>query len=136
MSERLTMSDYKTVHDDGSVTTQRFMIDGEKVRERAWDLYKRLKLYEDACFDDPNEDTSREVISLARLRELADAEKDGRVVILGKAYKEPNGMFTVLYRRHDGVMMGRTDFTAEEAEQNAKAEAARALAEPKGEATT
>ena len=79
--------------------------------------------YEDAMFD---RGKIVEHIPIARLRELADAEKDGRVVILGKAYKEPNGMFTVLYRRHDGVMMGRTDFTAEEAEQNAKAEAARA----------
>jgi hypothetical protein len=60
-------------------------------------------------------------ISLDRLRELARAEHRGLVVIIGKAFKEPNGMYTTLFYKN-GLLMARTDATAEESEANALAE--------------
>ena len=71
-------------------------------------------------------------VSIDRIIELASAEREGRVIILGKAFKEPNGMFTTLVYNKSGLLMGRTDETAEESERNAAALAR----EPKGEATT
>lgn len=96
MSDRLTIPDYKAVHEDGSVTTLRTFIDGEAVREHAWELYKRLKQYEDACFADPDENTSNEVITPTRLRELAEDEAKGR----STGFPDRNG---TSIREHDIV---------------------------------
>jgi len=99
--ERLTIPNYRTTNADGSVTTRRAMIDGEAVREHAWELYDRLKKYENTCFDDPDENTSREVISLDRLRELAEADRDGRVVVLPI---KQDALFYALESDFDGKM--------------------------------
>ena len=143
VSERLTMPDYREINDDGSVTTRRTMIDGEKVREHAWELYKRLKQYEDACFDDPNEEKSIEAISLARLRELAEAEREGRIEVKTNDNKHDvrvcsNCQSIVHYDPYFKRYLCRTCGQESYLPQAAKEmmEAARALDEPKGEATT
>ena len=85
--ERLTIPDVRV----DEHTTRRTMIDVEAVREHAMDFYWRLKAYEDT------ELTPEDVSTLAKdwsdlctvlgecggidaLRELAEADKDGRVV--------------------------------------------------------
>ena len=88
--ERLTIPDVRV----DEHTTRRTMIDVEAVREHAMDFYWRLKAYEDT------ELTTQEVLSMkfewcammdalnsigggyTRLRELAEADKGGRVVAL------------------------------------------------------
>jgi len=62
-----------------------------------------------------------EEIDIDALRDLATAYREGRVVIIGKAFQEPNGMYTTLFYKN-GVLMARTDATAEESEANALAE--------------
>ena len=92
--ERLTVSDKQI----GEHTTQRTMIDGAAVRERAMEIYWRLKAYEDTGLEpeevlpkDKAEEITLKLMRLAdlesfcsytRLRELAEADKDGRVVAL------------------------------------------------------
>lgn len=87
--DRLTIPDVKV----DAHTTRRTMIDAEAVKERAMEMYWKLKKYEDTGL------TPAEVHSMSaewcammsvfngigsydRLRELADAEKEGRVVVL------------------------------------------------------
>ena len=88
--ERLTISDVRVdVH-----TTRRSIIDVAAVREHAMKFYWRLKAYEDTGLT-PEEIksafTTDALIKLAaqalettpeRLRELAEADKEGRVVVL------------------------------------------------------
>lgn len=87
--KRLTIPDVRV--DDH--TTCRTMINAEAVREHAMDFYWRLKAYEDTGL------TPQEVLSMkfewcammdalnsigggyTRLRELAEADRDGRVVV-------------------------------------------------------
>ena len=88
--ERLTIPDVRV----DEHTTQRAFIDAEAVRERAMEFYWRLKAYEDTGLtpeDIKSALTATAVINLAaqalgmkpdRLRELAEADKDGRVVVL------------------------------------------------------
>ena len=89
MMKRLTIPDVRV--DDH--TTCRTMINAEAVREHAMDFYWRLKAYEDTGL------TPQEVLSMkfewcammdalnsigggyTRLRELAEADRDGRVVV-------------------------------------------------------
>lgn len=67
--ERLTIPDVRV----DEHTTRRSVIDVAAVREHAMEIYHRLKVYEDFA----------ELCGGAdRLRELAEADKDGRVVIL------------------------------------------------------
>lgn len=87
--DRLTIPDVKL----DAHTTRRTMIDAEAVKERAMEIYWKLKKYEDTGL------TPAEVLSMSaewcammsvltsigsydRLRELAEADKEGRVVVL------------------------------------------------------
>lgn len=87
--DRLTIPDVKV----DAHTTRRIMIDAEAVKERAMEIYWKLKKYEDTGL------TPAEVLSMSaewcammsvltsigsydRLRELAEADKEGRVVVL------------------------------------------------------
>lgn len=88
--ERLTIPDVRV----DEHTTRRTMIDARAVKKHAMDFYWRLKAYEDT------ELTPQEVLSMkfewcammdalnsigggyTRLRELAEADKDGRLVVL------------------------------------------------------
>lgn len=87
--DRLTIPDVKV----DAHTTRRTMIDAEAVKERAMEIYWKLKKYEDTGL------TPAEVLSMSaewcammsvlnsigsydRLRELAEADRDGRVVVL------------------------------------------------------
>lgn len=87
--ERLTIPDVRV----DEHTTRRTMIDGEAVREHAMDFYWRLKAYEDTGLTPEvfqsyvvflqdligNQKASE---ALDRFRWLAEADKDGRVVVL------------------------------------------------------
>lgn len=67
--ERLTIPDVRV----DAHTTRRSIIDVLAVREHAMEIYHRLKAYEDIA----------ELCSgFDRLRELAEADKDGRCVVL------------------------------------------------------
>ena len=67
--ERLTIPDVRV----DEHTTRRSVIDVLAVREHAMEIYHRLKAYEDIA----------ELCGgLDRLRELAEADKDGRCVVL------------------------------------------------------
>ena len=71
--ERLTIPD--VILDRGVI--QRSIIDAEKVKECAMELYWRLKAVEDAIADEESEE-----YELDRLRELVEADRDGRCVVL------------------------------------------------------
>lgn len=67
--ERLTIPDVRV----DEHTTRRSVIDVLAVQEHAMEIYHQLKIYEDIA----------ELCGgLDRLRELAEADKDGRVVVL------------------------------------------------------
>lgn len=87
--DRLTIPDVKV----DAHTTRRTMIDAEAVKERAMEIYWKLKKYEDTGL------TPAEVLSMSaewcammsvfnsigsydRLLELAEADKEGRVAVL------------------------------------------------------
>lgn len=85
--ERLTIPDVLV----DEHTTRRTMIDVEAVREHAMDLYWRLKAYEDTHMM-PSDVTSMRMdmaiiaalfngIDVDRMKELAEADRDGRVVV-------------------------------------------------------
>ncbi len=86
--ERLTIPDVRV----DEHTTRRTMIDAEAVRERAMEIYWRLKSYEDTGLG-PLEVRSlsaewnammlllNSIGSYDRLRELAEADKDGHVFV-------------------------------------------------------
>ena len=69
MVERLTIPDVIV----DKKTTRRTIIDGSEVRKHAMEFYWRLKLVEDILGDD---------YDLDRLRELVEADRDGRCVML------------------------------------------------------
>ena len=87
--ERLTIPDVRV----DEHTTRRTMIDGEAVREHAMDFYWRLKAYEDTGLT-PKEFAAYWVFiqdligdqkaseALSHLLHLAQADKDGRLVVL------------------------------------------------------
>lgn len=85
--ERLTIPDVRV----DEHTTRRTMIDGAAVRERATEIYWRLKAYEDV-FETPEKAAwAKKTVEMAfsddpseveRLRELYKADKGGRVVVL------------------------------------------------------
>ena len=88
--DRLTIPDVKL----DAHTTRRTMIDGEAVRERAMEIYWRLKDYEDtgltpaeihSMYGEWNAMMSvlNSIGSYDRLRELAEADKEGRVGCIG-----------------------------------------------------
>lgn len=67
--ERLTIPDVKI----DEKTTKRAFVDGDAVRACAMEFYWRLKKIEDILGDD---------YDLDRLRELVEADKEGRCVVL------------------------------------------------------
>lgn len=71
--ERLTIPDVRI----DEKTTKRVIVDGDTVRAYALEFYWRLKKIEDILGDD---------YDLDRLRELAEADRDGRCVIFRKGY--------------------------------------------------
>lgn len=86
--ERLTIPDVLV----DEHTTRRTMIDGEAVRKHAMDFYWRLKAYEDTHMM-PSDVTSMRMdmaiiaalfngVDVDRMKELAEADKDGRLVVL------------------------------------------------------
>ena len=86
--ERLTIPDVLV----DEHTTRRTMIAGEAVREHAMDFYWRLKAYEDTHMM-PSDVTSMRMdmaiiaalfngVDVDRMKELAEADKDGRLVVL------------------------------------------------------
>lgn len=91
--ERLTIPDVRV----DEHTTRRSVIDVAAVREHAMEFYCRLKAYEDTRFE-PEEVTAlgklfdyalkesktltEQLTLLHHIRELAEADKDGRVVVL------------------------------------------------------
>lgn len=105
--DRLTIPDVKL----DEHTTRRTMIDGEAVRERAMEIYWRLKDYEDTGL------TPAEVLSISgewcammsvlnsigsydRLHALAKADKDGRVVVLDPVAKDlPPDLYDLIMKQ-------------------------------------
>lgn len=86
--ERLTIPDVRV----DEHTTRRTMIDVEAVREHAMDFYWRLKAYEDTHMM-PSDVTSMRMdmaiiaalfngVDVDRMKELAEADRDGRLVVL------------------------------------------------------
>lgn len=86
--ERLTIPDVRV----DEHATRRTMIDVEAVREHAMDFYWRLKAYEDTWLTPEEIDMDHEAAEqlrrlcrgydLGRLVNLAEADRDGRVVVL------------------------------------------------------
>ena len=77
--ERLTIPDVRV----DEHTTRRSVIDVLAVQEHAMEIYHQLKIYEDIA----------ELCGgVARLRELAEADKDGRVIILPCKVYETDGV--------------------------------------------
>ena len=91
--ERLTIPDVRV----DEHTTRRTMIDARAVREHAMDFYWRLKAYEDTdrtpeevtalgkLFDYALEELktlTEQLALLNRIRDLAEADKEGRTVVL------------------------------------------------------
>lgn len=105
--ERLTIPDVRV----DEHTTRRSVIDVAAVREHAMEFYCRLKAYEDTGLTPEEikapftEDTMINLAAQAlgveadRLRELAEADKDGRVVVLpckvGKKIYYINGKYII-----------------------------------------
>ena len=71
--ERLTIPDVRIDKN----TIQRSIIDAEKVKQCAMEIYWRLKAIEDAVAD-----AESEYYNLDRIRELVEADLDGRCVVL------------------------------------------------------
>lgn len=94
MMKRFTIPDVRV--DDH--TTCRTMIDAEAVREHAMDFYWRLKAYEDTELTPEEIDMDHEAAEqlrqlcqgcdLDRLEKLAEADRDGRVVLPCKTRQE------------------------------------------------
>ena len=86
--ERLTIPDVRV----DEHTTRRTIIDARVVREHAMDFYWRLKAYEDTWLTVEEIDMDHEAAEqlrhlcrncdLDRLEKLAEADKDGRLVVL------------------------------------------------------
>lgn len=84
--ERLTIPDVIV----DKKTTRRTIIDGSEVRKYAMEFYWRLKLVEDILGDD---------YDLDRLRELVEADLDGRCVVL------PFPMHKMLFDMSDPIRL-------------------------------
>lgn len=82
--ERLTIPDVRV----DEHTTRRSMIDATAVREYAMEFYWRLKAYEDTGLSPEDAANVRVILkldggmTLMRLRELAEADKAGRLAVL------------------------------------------------------
>lgn len=71
--ERLTIPDVRVDKN----TIKRSIIDARKVKELAMEIYWRLKAIEDVIADEESEE-----YDLDRIRELAQADRDGRCMVL------------------------------------------------------
>lgn len=71
--ERLTIPDVKLDKN----TISRSIIDAEKVKECAMEIYWRLKALEDAVADEESEE-----YDIDRLRDLVEADRGGRCIVL------------------------------------------------------
>ena len=96
--ERLTIPDVRV----DEHTTRRSVIDVLAVQEHAMEIYHQLKIYEDIA----------ELCGgFARLRELAEADKDGRVVVLpckvGDTVYTNNRVFGADNAMHDEICTRR-----------------------------
>ena len=117
--ERLTIPDVRV----DEHTTRRTMIDVRAVKNHAMDFYWRLKAYEDTRLEpeevlpkDKADEIALKLMRLAdleslcsytRLRELAEADKDGRVVVL--PCKVGDTVY-ILRRTFDGAdVVGKTE---------------------------
>ena len=117
--ERLTIPDVRV----DEHTTRRTMIDVRAVKNHAMDFYWRLKAYEDTGLEpeevlpkDKADEIALKLMRLAdleslcsytRLRELAEADKDGRVVVL--PCKVGDTVY-ILRRTFDGAdVVGKTE---------------------------
>lgn len=80
--ERLTIPDVRV----NKNTIKRSVIDARKVKELAMEIYWRLKAIEDVIADEESDE-----YDLERLRELAQADRDGRCVVLQSQYSETTG---------------------------------------------
>lgn len=110
--ERLTIPDVRV----DEHTTRRTMIDGEAVREHAMDFYWRLKAYEDTGLT-PAEVSAivkewsdlctivGECGGIDRLRELDEADKDGRVIVLPVRPVLTQSIGSMLYIIEDGEIV-------------------------------
>ena len=76
--ERLTIPD--VIIDKNTI--RRTIIDASEVKKNAMEFYWRLKVIEDIISD-----TESEEYGLDRLRELAQADREGRCVVLGMPRK-------------------------------------------------
>ena len=91
--ERLTIPDVRV----DEHTTRRTMIDARAVKEHAMEFYWRLKAYEDTertpeevtalgklfdCALEESKTLTEQLALLNRIRDLAEADKDGRLVVL------------------------------------------------------
>ena len=55
-------------------------------------------------------------VSIERIIELADAEREGRVVVLNEIFKTPTGQYGFIYYDKQGLMTGDFRDTKEESE--------------------
>lgn len=81
--ERLTIPDVRV----NKNTIKRSVIDARKVKELAMEIYWRLKAIEDVIADEESEE-----YDLDRIRELAQADRDGRCVVLQSQYSGTTGI--------------------------------------------
>lgn len=120
--ERLTIPDVRIDEKTKKIT----VIDSNKVRENAMEIYWHLKEIEDILGDD---------YDLDRLRELVEADREGRCVVLPEGdYSDKDGenalktAMRVVSFHNDPVTRYIADAVAEKLASQA------AEAEPKGEA--
>ena len=109
--ERLTIPDVLV----DEHTTRRTMIDVEAVREHAMDLYWRLKAYEDTHMM-PSDVTSMRMdmaiiaalfngVDVDRMKELAEADRTGRLVVLPVRPVLTQSIGSMLYIIEDGEIV-------------------------------
>ena len=133
--ERLTIPDVRV----DEHTTRKTIIDARAVREHAMDFYWRLKAYEDTGLEpekvlpkDKADEIALKLMRLAdleslcsytRLRELAETDKDGRVVALpckGLSTKLEDGRQMILEQAiaHIESLLKDHDFECEACKQD------------------
>lgn len=109
--ERLTIPDVRV----DEHTTRRTIIDARVVREHAMDFYWRLKAYEDTGLTVEEIDMDHEAAEqlrqlcrdcdLDRLEKLAEADKDGRLVVLPVRPVLTQSIGSMLYIIEDGEIV-------------------------------
>lgn len=129
--ERLTIPDVRIDQN----TIRRSIIDAEKVKECAMEIYWRLKAIEDAVADEESEE-----YDLDRIREIMEADRDGRCVVLPckigttvysvrnqkvpddeyrMSFHEELSVVSQVFGLHHADCIGKTVFLTREAAENA-----------------